>query len=297
MIRTRSGRRARSAAVAAGLVLLLLGAVGCQPRMRLATASSWDEIVDTTRGTPGNCEHGNLPYRDIWIQYRYPTQPGRYPLLVFAHGWNANPDSYGAFLDDLASAGYVVAAPVFPVAKHTPCRGNGYAPDIAQQARDVSAVITHVITPGTPANHLIEPVTSTGVLGHSDGGMTAALMARGAGYHDWRVGAYAEISGAIPAGFATAPNQVPVLAVNGWSDPINNPVWADRFYTSSLPAKAEFLAVGNHDSILNGADPYTFATRDAVAAFFDRWIRGDVTANYRWGVASQHAVSNRTEGW
>lgn len=297
MTRTFSGRRARFAAVAAGLALALLAVVGCQPRQRLATATSWDEIVDSTRGTPANCEHAALPYRDIWIQYRYPTQPGRYPLLVFAHGWNANPDAYGAFLDDLASAGYVVAAPVFPVAKTTPCRGNGYAPDIFQQSFDISAVITRVVTPGSPVNHLVEPVTATGVLGHSDGGMTVALMARGAGYHDWRVGAYAEISGAIPAGVGQVPNQVPVLAVNGWSDTINNVAWADRFYNSSLPAKAEYVATGDHTSIINGGGATTFATRDAIAAFFDRWIRGDVSANYRWGVASEGALTSRTEGW
>jgi dienelactone hydrolase len=257
----------------------------------------WDETVDDSRGTPATCEHGPLGYRDLWIQYRFPTQPGRYPLLVFAHGWNANPDHYGAFLDDLAAGGYVVAAPVFPVAKFTPCRGSAYAPDIREQAFDISAVITHIVQTGSPITSRIEPVTSTGVLGHSDGGMTVALMARGAGFHDWRVGAYAEISGAIPAGYATAPNQVPVLAVNGWSDTVNNVSWADRFYESSIPSKGEFVSVGDHTSLLNGADPYTFATRNAVVSFFDRWIRGDTDANLRFIEASQYAITARTEGW
>ena len=39
------------------------------------------------------------------------------------------------------------------------------------------------------------------------------------------------------------------------------------------------------------------ATRDAIVAFFDRWIRGDTTANFRFGQASQDAVTSRTEGW
>ena len=294
---TRTKRHASRAAMAAGLALLLLGTVSCQPRQRLTTTSMWDETVDYSRGTPANCEHGPLPYRDLWIQYRFPTNPGRYPLLVFAHGWNVNPDYYDAFLDDLAAGGYVVAAPVFPVAKYTPCRGNGYAPDIEQQAYDISAVITHIVQTGSPITSRIEPVTATGVVGHSDGGMTVALMARGTGFHDWRVGAYTEIAGAIPGGYDTSPNQVPVLAVNGWDDAINNVSWADRFYDSSVPAKGEFVSVGDHTSLLNGNDQSTFATRDAIVAFFDRWIRGDTDATIRFGVATADGVSARTEGW
>jgi dienelactone hydrolase len=294
---TRKKKATTRAAMAVGLALLLLQLVGCEPRQQLTTTSTWDETVDYTRSTPANCEHGALPYRDLWIQYRYPTQPGKYPLLVFAHGWNVDPDYYGAFLDDLAAGGYVVAAPVLPVAKYTPCRGTSYAPDITQQAFDISAVITHIVQTGSPITSRIEPVTATGVLGHSDGGMTVALMARGAGFHDWRVGAYAEIAGAIPAGTTTAPNQVPVLAVNGWSDAINNVSWADRFYNTSIPAKGEFVSAGDHTSLLNGNDANTFATRDAIVAFFDRWIRGDTDATIRFGVATSNAVSARTEGW
>jgi dienelactone hydrolase len=294
---TRTRRHTTRAAMAVGLALLLLQLTGCQPRQRLAVTSMWDETVDYSRSTPANCAHGTLPYRDMWIQYRVPSEPGRYPLLVFAHGWNVDPDYYSGFLDDLATGGYVVAAPVFPVAQYTPCRGDSYAPDIEQQAIDISAVITHIVQTGSPITSRIEPVTATGVLGHSDGGMTVALMARGAGFHDWRVGAYAEISGAIPAGYATAPNQVPVLAVNGWNDSINNVSWADRFYDSSIPPKAEFVSAGDHTSLLNGDDQDTVATRDAVVAFFDRWIRADTDANLRFLGASAFALTARAEGW
>jgi len=75
---------------------------------------------------------------------------------------------------------------------------------------------------------------------------------------------------------------------------------------SSKPAKLEngvtvnvpeFVSVGDHTSLLNGNDQYTFATRDAIVAFFDRWIRGDTDATIRFGVATSNAVSARTEAW
>src|SRR5205085_2252823 len=39
---------------------------------------------------------------------------GRVPLIVFAHGYDTEPETYEPLLDAWASAGYVVAAPELP---------------------------------------------------------------------------------------------------------------------------------------------------------------------------------------
>jgi predicted dienelactone hydrolase len=46
---------------------------------------------------------------------RYTTGRGPHPLVVFAHGFALSPGTYGRLLDAWAVAGYVVAAPIFPL--------------------------------------------------------------------------------------------------------------------------------------------------------------------------------------
>ena len=50
---------------------------------------------------------------DLW----YPTDRAQapYPLVVFAHGFGVGPTDYTPLLERIASAGYVVAAPLYPV--------------------------------------------------------------------------------------------------------------------------------------------------------------------------------------
>ena len=48
-----------------------------------------------------------------------PTR-GRWPLVVFVHGYDVGPATYTRFLDSLASQGYVVAAPSFPLEDPAP---------------------------------------------------------------------------------------------------------------------------------------------------------------------------------
>src|SRR5260370_33767754 len=43
-----------------------------------------------------------------------PPASGTFPLVVFAHGYDTSADTYSVIERDLASAGFVVAAPDFP---------------------------------------------------------------------------------------------------------------------------------------------------------------------------------------
>src|SRR5690242_8232221 len=46
---------------------------------------------------------------------RWPLSGGSHPLVVFAHGFALTPADYAPLLQAVASAGYVVAAPLFPL--------------------------------------------------------------------------------------------------------------------------------------------------------------------------------------
>ncbi len=86
----------------------------------------------------------SLP-RPLTTIIRYPSNlAGPLPLIVFGHGFAVTPRPYAALLTAWARAGYVVAAPVFPL-------GNGDAPggpneaDLVNQPRDMSFVITQLL--------------------------------------------------------------------------------------------------------------------------------------------------------
>ena len=42
------------------------------------------------------------------------ARAGHFPLVVFAPGFDSNPDTYQPFLHAIAAQGFIVAAPVFP---------------------------------------------------------------------------------------------------------------------------------------------------------------------------------------
>ena len=130
---------------------------------------------------------------------RYPEHArARFPLVVFGHGFTATPASYWRLLRAWAQAGYVVAAPVFPLENaHAP--GGPDERDIINQPRDMSFVITRMLAASAarrgPLAGLIEP-HRIAVSGHSDGGETALAVAYDRHYFDRRVRAAIILSGA-----------------------------------------------------------------------------------------------------
>ncbi len=74
---------------------------------------------------------------------RFPDAPGAgpFPLVVFAHGYATSTAAYAPLLDDLAAAGYAVAAPELPVTS------TAYGDDVGgrepdAQVGDVSFVLS-----------------------------------------------------------------------------------------------------------------------------------------------------------
>ena len=210
-----------------------------------------------------------------------PAKPaGPFPLVVFGHGFAVNPGIYAGLLRHWASAGYVVAAPVFPL-------GNADAPggpdesDLVHQPADMSFVISQLeqslrglLAPGRIA-----------VAGQSDGGETALAVAYDVYYLDRRVRAAMILSGAkIPGvgGFTFPAPSPPLLATQGTADTVNPPSFTSGFY--DVAPRPKFLVT------LPGADhlgPYTTdepqaAIVDRVTTdFLDRYVGSDQRAGRR----------------
>jgi predicted dienelactone hydrolase len=100
---------------------------------------------------------------------------GPFPLVVFAHGYRLAPYTYTLLLRAWTHAGYVVAAPAFPLT-------NADAPgvdrsDLINQPQDLRFVISRLLAQrGAPLGGVID-VTRIALGGHSDGVDTALAIA------------------------------------------------------------------------------------------------------------------------
>ena len=83
-----------------------------------SVATTTMTFVDTSRSTPPWDGMPGKPSRTLVTTIWYPARAsgeGPYPLIVFAHGLGASPQEYQQLLTAWAAAGYVVAAPLFPL--------------------------------------------------------------------------------------------------------------------------------------------------------------------------------------
>jgi dienelactone hydrolase len=139
--------------------------------------------------------HGRLvaPARALTTEVWYPKGlPGPRPLVVFAHGFQVGLDPYRRACNAWAERGFVVAAPMFPLADQAVAGPNLDEADIVNQPADVRFVITELLAAtratGTPLSGLVDPARIA-VVGHSDGAETALLVGYGANERDPRVDA------------------------------------------------------------------------------------------------------------
>ncbi len=223
---------------------------------------------------------------------RYPKAPGRFPLIVFGHGFAVTPAPYAALLRAWARAGYVVAAPVFPF-------GNANAPggpneqDLVNQPRDMSFVITGMLADSATRSGVlagrIDP-RRVAVSGQSDGGDTALAVAYDPRYRDARVGAAVILSGAeIPflAKIQFASPSPPLLATQGTADTINLPSATSMFFDAAPPPKYLVRLIGApHLPPYTDMEPQLGIVERTSIAFLDSYLKGRPGALRRMAAAA-----------
>jgi dienelactone hydrolase len=162
-------------------------------------------FVDSSRSTPAWNGMPARPSRTLVTSIWYPARSGSakqsgqgpYPLIVFAHGLGGSPRDYRALLAVWAAAGYVVAAPLFPLSSsETP--GGPDGGDIGNQPGDMSFVIGQMLmasrAPSGPLSGLIEP-DEIGAAGHSNGAITTLGLVANTCCRDTRVKAAVVMAG------------------------------------------------------------------------------------------------------
>jgi dienelactone hydrolase len=227
--------------------------------------------------------------------------PTRYPLILFSHGLNASPTIFElqGLLGSWASAGYVVAAPSYPLTNSDAISmfqinlDDGFA-DVQNQPADAKFVIDQVINLGQqttgPLSGMVHPEL-IGAVGHSVGGTTTYGLAFSECCRDPRVLAAVSMSGCAgyvggPAGTFTG-DPVPLLSVHGDADATvpYDPFAVEAFTAAKYP-KFGFKFVGApHNSPFTGA-AYSGATPTQATAlkkgtidFWDRYLKNDTAAS------------------
>jgi dienelactone hydrolase len=249
-------------------------------------------LADTTRAIHPN---GTSVPRPLLTYVRYPAlaAPGKmdapnapaagssgpFPLVVFGHGFAVTPDLYSRLLQAWARAGYVVAAPVFPL-ENANGPGGPDEKDLVNQPQDVSFVISSLLAadraPGDPLAGLIDP-TRIAAAGQSDGADTALAVAYNSNFRDPRVSAVISLAGAeIPgvSGFNFSRGEPPLLAAQGTADPINPPSLTDTFFEAAQPPKFRLNLLGvEHLPPYTYEQPQLHIVEGVTTAFLDRYLK------------------------
>jgi fermentation-respiration switch protein FrsA (DUF1100 family) len=199
-----------------------------------------------------------------------PTAAGKFPLILFSHGFTARPSDYADLLVTWAKAGFVVAAPAYP---HTAAGVADYnVLDVINQPADAAYVITQVLA--KVGNRVDRQRIAAA--GHSAGGITTLEMF--SGNRDDRLVAGVVLAGrqilAIPF---TGPS-APLLFVHGKLD--DTIAYADgRAAYDAVPWPKAFLTVTKGGHVTTPADFGVVAT---TTTDFWRWsLYGDSAAKAR----------------
>ncbi len=236
-------------------------------------------FVDPTRPTMRNGTYPGSPSRTLSTLIVSPKRQHRFerfPLIVFSHGFTANGPSYALLLEQFAAAGYVVAAPTFPLSSGGAPGGPNLA-DYLNQPGDVSFVITQMLRlnrrVGSPYYGLIR-AHRIGVAGHSLGAITTLGVAYNSCCQDRRIDAAVPMSG-IQLPFGTGVyhegRAVPLLLIHGTADGTVPYAGSSQAFAAAQPPKYLVSLTGaGHVPFFGVHGPVVV---ESTIAFFDRYLK------------------------
>ncbi|MFQ5668156.1 MAG: alpha/beta hydrolase family protein [Candidatus Binatia bacterium] len=233
---------------------------------------------DASRPTMANGRFAGSPTRKLVTEIWYPTDPdptgsrmdirdapvaqnGRpYPLVIYSHGFMSTRLG-GTFLTrHLASYGYIVAAPDFPLTNSS-APGGANVLDLANQPGDVSFLIDQLLALSADVDSRFAGAVDRqriGLTGLSLGGSTTFLTAFHPTLRDPRVRAAAPIAGGA-CFFGKdfyADTSVPLLILHGDIDAIvpyvENAVFA--FAEANPPKYLVTILGGSHTGFADGIE-------------------------------------------
>jgi dienelactone hydrolase len=254
-------------------------------------------FVDRERTTPGDVSAGITPegVRRLPTTIFYPARgtassdgaavtsarprPGRYPLVVFSGGSPGTPNDYAPLLTEWAAAGYVVAAPEFPISSLAGPDDVAWS-DLPEQSSDARFVLDRMLALDTTKAGIAGiDEGRVAVAGHSFGGVTT-LSLKAKCCRDVRVDAAVVLAGVTQP--VDKPRlralRGPVLFVHARRDAAV-PYESARDACEHVQGWRRMLAIERirgpraHVVPYLGDDEYAAAARPAILDFFDGWVR------------------------
>jgi predicted dienelactone hydrolase len=252
-------------------------------------------IDDTSRPTAANHEFPGSSDRKITLEVWYPiaavsgdetrdaeldTKGAPYPLIILSHGLSASRRQYAGYGEQLASHGYIVAAPDYPLS-NLGSPGGPRLNAVLEQPKDLSFVIDELLGFNDEDGNRFKGAIDAkriGATGHSLGAMTTFMSIYGPD-RDSRIKAALpfETPGCFfPESYA-ADVSVPILFTSGSDDLITPPVSSDHVY--DIAKAPRYLAT------IKGADHIRFSEVDIPdtaivgAVFLQRLGQGDFVAD------------------
>jgi dienelactone hydrolase len=202
------------------------------------------DLVDADRPTAEGASSPGAPDRTLTTTVRLPPGTEPAPLIVFAHGLSGHPDVFTQLLAEWAAAGFVVAAPAFPLTnREVPDAWENWW-DVQQQPGDMTFVTDQLLAanddPSSPLHGRIDP-ERIGFGGLSLGGATTYLAGLNQATRDPRVDAAMVLDGVAFHDDATdtflEPSGVPALVAHCDGDPLADLQVARDAYALLAPPK------------------------------------------------------------
>ncbi len=276
-------------------------AVGIQSEQIVEPASPSVATGKTSAGAPA---------RILPTQIRYPASgsaggaerpgapaamaSGPFPLIVFSQGYYTPVSAYSGLMDAWTRAGYVVAAPTYPLTAPS-WPGGPNESDIVNHPNDLRFVISVLMAqannPQSPLYHLVN-VNEIAVAGQSDGGDVSLAVAANTCCMDHAVKAAVIMSGAELSGFGGSyfsGGSTPLLVTQGDEDAVNRPGCSATLYNQA-PAPKYFVdllqdgAQSKQSSLetwrehlqpyVSPGPPRNYVARTSTA-FFDYYLKND----------------------
>jgi dienelactone hydrolase len=277
-----------------------LGATGGQeaaPAPNMAYAGNAVGTLTLTLVEPNRTirlPSGRVEPRTLVTYVRYPAlagttgaaatpAPGPFPLVVFAHGYDDTPATYASLLNSWARAGYVVAAPLFPLTNPRAPGGPDEA-DVVNQPADVSFVISQLLAASVSPGPLLGLIDARhiAVAGQSDGAETALAVADSRRDHDARVSAALVLSGAEMSGiggYSFVPGGPALLAAQGTDDAFNQPRFTYAYYRAARRPKYLLRLLGaGHLPPYTTEQPQLAIVERVTRAFLEAYLKGSASA-------------------
>jgi dienelactone hydrolase len=233
----------------------------------LPVASAVLPLVDDSRATASSgVILSETRALTTWVWYPLDPGAGPWPLVVFAHGYEVGPAPYAALCEAWAAAGYVVAAPEFPLTDAAVAGEWLDESDIDNQPDDVRFVIGSLLAADSPLPVRVDP-DRLAVAGHSDGGVTALGVA---------VEPFPGLRAVIALSAAPVYGSVdnpPILVVQGDDDDVSGYESGAAVYAAAVaPRYMLTLLGGGHLPPFTEGSPYLDTVDRVAVAFLDRYV-------------------------